>query len=224
VSRVRENRMHGSMWRREETGAQSAKPCERWRLPPTLQRPGAPRGAPALLLWQEAGVSLCAPGRRAQRGVCRSPPETLASTRERESGPARRGRLLDVNGTTVLLRSANSRRDRGPRAPRQSGLICASASSRRHARERARRRFRFSDKRAPRARGARRSRCAARDDRVVVRRRGRASPGDSRRCPRPARGSCRPACRRRRAGALAPTCWPRSGPTMPTTSQGRRDR
>jgi hypothetical protein len=30
--------MHGSKWRREESGAQSAMPCERWRLPPTLHK------------------------------------------------------------------------------------------------------------------------------------------------------------------------------------------
>jgi hypothetical protein len=30
--------MHGSRWRREEPGTQSAMPCERWRLPPTLHK------------------------------------------------------------------------------------------------------------------------------------------------------------------------------------------
>ena len=40
MSRVRENRMHGSMWRREETGNQSRQhvPHGTRRLPPTLQR------------------------------------------------------------------------------------------------------------------------------------------------------------------------------------------
>lgn len=35
---MRENRTHGSKWRREESGAQSAMPCARWRLPPTLHK------------------------------------------------------------------------------------------------------------------------------------------------------------------------------------------
>ena len=39
MSRVRENRMHGSRWRREETGNQSAQPRGTGRLPPTLHAP-----------------------------------------------------------------------------------------------------------------------------------------------------------------------------------------
>jgi len=38
VSRVRENRTHGSRWRREETGASRLRPRGAWRLPPTLRR------------------------------------------------------------------------------------------------------------------------------------------------------------------------------------------
>ncbi len=38
MSRVRENRMQGSRWRREETGTPSASPRGTGRLPPTLQR------------------------------------------------------------------------------------------------------------------------------------------------------------------------------------------
>ena len=39
VSRVRENRMPGSMRRREESGANGLSAPRRWRLPPTLPRP-----------------------------------------------------------------------------------------------------------------------------------------------------------------------------------------
>jgi hypothetical protein len=39
VSRVRENRMHGSRWRREETGTSRLRPRGTGRLPPTLRVP-----------------------------------------------------------------------------------------------------------------------------------------------------------------------------------------
>jgi hypothetical protein len=43
VSRVRENRMHGSMRRRETPRRQSALPCGAGRLPPTLPSASADR-------------------------------------------------------------------------------------------------------------------------------------------------------------------------------------
>ena len=91
MSRVRENRMHGSRWRREETQNQSASPRGTGRLPPTLQvgrywicKIARPGGYAMTLFWEEfaspradlaaregAGVpgeEATPPGRTAQAG------------------------------------------------------------------------------------------------------------------------------------------------------------
>ena len=63
-----------------------ARPCRpAAQIRPTQQRACVPRGAPGLLLCQEAGAAPCAPGRRPERGVSGAWTETLARRARRQS-------------------------------------------------------------------------------------------------------------------------------------------
>jgi hypothetical protein len=110
--------MHGSMRRREETGVQSAMPCERWRLPPTLHqarrqrraRRTAHRHTPAAV-----GRDACAEDVRQRRAAALTESPATAS-RSASALPLHPGEASAGDGRTHTI-EPRPKRERRPSRP-----------------------------------------------------------------------------------------------------------